>query len=137
MRVIICGSRNWTDRDTIEDYIKTLPPNSTVIHGACRGADIIAHNLALKHGHRINDFPAEWGIYGFAAGPIRNGEMLKYGDPEFVVAFHDDLENSKGTKDMVRQARAAGVPVEVRSSNKSAESLTYSGTREEKNDTTN
>ena len=53
MNVIICGDRNWTDRDTIEDYIKTLPPNSVIIHGACRGADIIAHELAIKHGLKI------------------------------------------------------------------------------------
>lgn len=121
MRVIICGDRNWTDRDTIEEYIKTLPPESIIIHGDCRGVDTIANEFAIKHGHWINDFPAHWGIYGAAAGPIRNGEMLKYGYPDLVVAFHDNLEKSKGTKDMIRQAKAAGVPTEVCTSNKSGE----------------
>ena len=119
MNVLICGDRNWTDQDTIENYIKTLSPNSVIIHGGCRGADTIANDMAIKHGHLVNDFPAYWESYGAAAGPIRNGEMLKQGKPELVVAFHDNLENSKGTKDMIRQAKRAGVPVEVRRSNNS------------------
>ncbi|KKK60551.1 hypothetical protein LCGC14_3023250, partial [marine sediment metagenome] len=30
-----------------------------------------------------------------------------------VVAFHEDLANSKGTKDMIARARKARVPVQV------------------------
>lgn len=119
MNVLICGDRNWTDRETIEEYIKALPPNSVIIHGNCRGVDTIANEMAIKHGHLVNDFSAQWGIYGAAAGPIRNGEMLKYGNPELVVAFHDDLKHSKGTKDMIRQAKEVGIPIEIRTSNNS------------------
>lgn len=42
-----------------------------------------------------------------AAGPIRDQEMLDKGKPDLVVAF---LGN-RGTADMVRRAREAGVPV--------------------------
>lgn len=38
--------------------------------------------------------------------------MLKLG-ADLVLAFHDDLESSSGTKDMLTIARKAGVPVEV------------------------
>ena len=31
--------------------------------------------------------------------------------PDFVIAIHRDLAKSKGTKDCVRQALAAGIPV--------------------------
>ena len=51
--------------------------------------------------------------HGKAAGPIRNREMLRDGGPEMVAAFHTDLSQSKGTLDMVRIARSAGVPVKV------------------------
>lgn len=35
---------------------------------------------------------------------------------DLVLAFHDDLEHSRGTKDMVKRARAANVPVQIISS---------------------
>lgn len=113
MRVLICGDRNWTDEDTIEHYIKTLPPRSVVIHGMCKGADLIARRMALKHGHSEMPFQAKWGVHGRNAGPIRNTRMLKEGEPELVVAFHDDLTSSKGTADMLKQARKAGIPTEI------------------------
>ncbi|TES86921.1 DUF2493 domain-containing protein [Candidatus Aerophobetes bacterium] len=114
IRVLICGSRNWTDEETIEDYIKTLPPQSVIIHGNCKGADKIAQRLALKHGHSEIPFKAKWGKNGRKAGPIRNREMLDKGDPDFVVAFNDDIQSSKGTKDMIRLTLSRGIPYEVK-----------------------
>ena len=113
MRVLICGDRNWTDKPLIEKYITTLPEGSTVIHGACRGADLIAEYYALKYGHIIMDFPAPWGTRGAIAGPLRNKEMLNRGKPELVVAFHRDLSKSRGTKNMILQAERAGIPVKL------------------------
>ncbi len=118
MIVIICGDRNWTDEDTIDEYILTLPPKSTIIHGNCRGADKIAAKLGKIRGHRVIPMFAEWNKYRWGAGPIRNTRMLEEGKPDLVVAFHDDLSRSKGTADMLRQAEARGVPTEVRRSKK-------------------
>lgn len=63
---------------------------------------------------------ADWEKYGKRAGPIRNQAMLDYlvlgresGQTVGVVAFHDGLEASKGTKDMVTRATKAGVPVKL------------------------
>jgi len=39
--------------------------------------------------------------------------MLDEGKPTYVLAFHDNLAESKGTKDMVTRAKKAGIPVEV------------------------
>ena len=39
--------------------------------------------------------------------------MLDQGKPSLVLAFHDDIENSKGTKHMVKIAREAGVEVRI------------------------
>lgn len=118
MRVLICGSRNWNEENVIpeyriEAYIKTLPPNAVVIHGACPGADMIADRIARERGHTVIEFKANWVLYGDAAGPIRNQEMLDVGKPDRVVAFHEDIVNSKGTKDMIARARKAMLPVEV------------------------
>jgi len=36
--------------------------------------------------------------------------MLTEGRPEYLIAFHDDIEASKGTKDMIAKARRANIP---------------------------
>jgi hypothetical protein len=57
-------------------------------------------------------FEADW-RRGKRAGPERNQRMLDEGRPDEVWAFHTDTALGKGTADMVRKARAAGVPVRV------------------------
>jgi len=117
MIVLICGDRNWTDEETIHEYIHTLPPDSVVIQGMCKGADKIARKYALLHDLAVLDFPADWIGYGLAAGPIRNKRMLDEGKPERVVAFHNDLSKSKGTANMLKQATDRGIPTEIHTSN--------------------
>lgn len=112
VRVIVCGSRNWTNRDVIRRELQALPAHAIVVHGNCRGADRIAGRIALSLGLITEPYPADWTKHGKAAGPIRNQQMLDTG-VDLVLAFHDDLESSKGTKDMATRARAAGVPVQV------------------------
>lgn len=116
MIVLICGDRNWTDKKAVDEFIVSLPPKSTIIHGNCRGADIIAGELGKMRRHDVVAVPAEWQRYGRAAGPIRNKRMLEKYKIELVVAFHDDLSQSRGTKDMIKQAKDWGIPVEVRGS---------------------
>ena len=115
-RILICGDRNWKDVETIENFVKSLPPDTVIIHGDCRGADSIADKAAKEHGLTVKPFSAKWDKYGEAAGPIRNRRMLVEGKPDRVVAFHDDLSKSRGTADMVKQARKQRVPCEVRRS---------------------
>lgn len=116
MRVLICGDRHWKDEDIVEEYIKSLPSDTVVIQGMCRGADIIARSKAHQRGLEVKDFPTKWDLYGRAAGPIRNRQMIEEGKPDLVVAFHNDLSKSKGTANMLKQARERGIPTEVRSS---------------------
>ena len=79
------------------------------VHGAARGVDSIADSHARRLGLEVRPHPADWDKYHRAAGPIRNREMLEE-RPNLVAAFHDDIVNSKGTKDMLKQARRAGIP---------------------------
>ena len=117
VRIIICGSRNWKDRKMIEDYILTLEKGSVILQGVCRGADKIARYLGKKHGFEVEDYEADWDNFGLGAGPERNKRMILKGKPDKVVAFHDDISNSKGTKDMIKQAKAYGIPYHVRGHN--------------------
>lgn len=111
-RLLVCGDRNFTDLKAIREVIEEIQPE-VVIHGACRGADLLAKKVAVELGIIEWSYPADWSQFGKAAGPIRNTQMLRDGKPDLVIAFHDDLENSKGTKDMVKQAKKAGVPTRI------------------------
>lgn len=114
MRVLICGDRNWTDRDPIRGFLETLNPHEDIIiHGAARGADRIAGEEATIMGFRVLAFPADWRRLGRSAGPIRNREMADKGLPEMVVAFHDGIEQSRGTADMLTVAKKRGIPAMV------------------------
>mgnify|MGYP001616291833 CR=1 FL=1 len=113
MKILICGDRNWRNRASIKrELLRFDPTTDIVIHGAARGADSIAGDIAMLRGFPVQSFPAKWDEYGRAAGPIRNKLMLDQ-KPDLVVAFHPNISISKGTGNMVKIARAAGVPVEV------------------------
>ena len=113
MRVLICGDRNWNNFEKIKEVLDILPADTIIIHGDARGADKIAGQLAKERGLEVIPYPADWDKYKKAAGPIRNMQMLKEGKPELVIAFHEDITKSKGTKHMVSIATKAGVPVEI------------------------
>jgi len=136
-RVLVCGDRTWgspTDEgfhDHFRVVVGTLDalhaqaPIEMIIEGCCRGVDRIAgqHQPGDVPGtddpgwawlNRVPGyhFPADWTL-GRRAGPLRNSRMLMEGRPSEVIAFHDDLRSSRGTRDMVKKARAAGVPVRL------------------------
>lgn len=111
-RVLICGSRSWTDSAAVRQVIDALPDGAAVIHGGAAGADGLAGRFAAARGLTVEVYPADWRTYGRAAGPIRNAQMLREGRPDRVIAFRM-CGISRGTDNMIRQARVAGVPVEV------------------------
>ena len=113
MRVLVCGDRYWSNEQCIYERLRNLEGVTLIIHGGERGADIIAGQEAEKLGYPVRVFRAHWNRYGRAAGPIRNQQMLDVGRPDFVLAFHNNLKESKGTRDMVQRASKAGVEVEV------------------------
>mgnify|MGYP001576939932 FL=1 len=111
MRVLIAGDRNWQDRPTIAKFVARLPQGTTIIEGEARGADSIARDCALDVGLSVERYPANWNKYGRAAGYIRNQQMLDEGRPDLVAFFHQNLSESRGTKNMVRIAIKANIPV--------------------------
>lgn len=116
LRILCCGDRNWKDRILIMQHIimaSGFTFDVTIIEGEADGADTISKEVAITMGMAVEGFKADWKQYGKAAGPIRNQKMLDKGKPDIVLAFHDDLEHSKGTKDMVRRAELANIPVTV------------------------
>lgn len=129
MRLLVCGSRTWTDRDRAWREIDGLANDrSEIVHGCAKGADDMAHAWAVANRVAVIPFPANWSRDGKAAGPIRNARMLKEGRPDRGLAFGPlyretnirtadgkDPRNSgwprTGTGDMVAKMLRAGLPV--------------------------
>lgn len=116
MKVIVCGSRDWGKRRPIETILSFFNINEdhTVIEGGAPGADTLARTVALELGFDVVTVWANWEKYGKAAGPRRNRAMLDM-KPDLVLAFHDDMAKSKGTLDIVAEAKRRGIKVEIHS----------------------
>jgi hypothetical protein len=126
MRLLVCGGRMYgcisddtpdslidqeTERATAErlklyDMLDQMAPDF-VITGYAKGADQWADNWACMRNVPHRNYPADWKTHGKAAGPIRNQRMIDHGQPDLVLAF----PGGRGTADMIRRARVAGVPV--------------------------
>jgi hypothetical protein len=93
--------------ETIRGTEETPRRDVVIIHGAARGADLLADDYARERGLRVIRYPADWNTHKKAAGPIRNRLMLTESQPHVIIAF----EGGNGTADMIRQGKKAGVPV--------------------------
>ena len=119
MRLLVCGSRHWTNKGLIRAILGSLDSVEVVIHGGARGTDRLAGEVAVNQSVPVLEFPALWGRYGTAAGSIRNQQMLDEEKPTHVVAFHEravdggDIAGGGGTRDMIGRARKAGIPTVV------------------------
>lgn len=112
MRVLICGSRDFRDAKRIFHYLSTVPKDTIIIEGEARGADSIVWTCCEILGLSYMKFPADWSAYHKAAGVMRNQQMLLEGKPDLVLFYHDDLEQSRGTIDMITRADNAGIRVD-------------------------
>lgn len=109
-RVIVCGGRDYQDGTRVSAVLHKLHSEAgidLIIEGGAKGADYLAHVWACMAGVPTERFEADWENQGSFAGPARNKRMLDEGKPDLVIAF----PGGRGTADMVRKARKAGVQV--------------------------
>jgi len=125
MRIIIAGSRNYDDYETLEricnEVIEKLDIDKSKIVincGKATGADTLGEQFAREYGLAIHYYKADWKLYGHCAGPIRNKEMAENGD--VLIAF--PLGDSKGTLNMVKEAMKLKLKVYVYEKDKLLES---------------
>ena len=110
MRVLVCGGRNYQDRDQLVadlDLCLETYGEIEIISGGADGADLMATVWAAARNVPCTTYFADWKKYGRKAGPIRNQQMIDEGKPGVVIAF----PGGRGTADMVRRARQAGIQV--------------------------
>lgn len=130
LRILVTGSRDWRDHDTIRDALTwALATHATIgtpvlVHGGQRshdpaneqsyGADWIAEHEWAKLGENVygglktEAHHANWDLHGRAAGPIRNTTMVGSG-AHLCLAF--PLGASRGTRGCMRLAERAGIRV--------------------------
>ncbi len=110
MKVIIAGGRDITDFNCVRTaYEKSGFIASEIVSGGARGVDYLGELLAKILNIPTKVFPADWNTHGRKAGPIRNGQMTEYA--EALIAIWDG--ESKGTANMISQARSKGLEVFV------------------------
>jgi hypothetical protein len=114
VRILVTGSRDWTDADAIESGLwavwvdagsPLLTESMTVAHGACpTGADAIADAIALRVGMQVERHPADWERYGKRAGFIRNAEMVALGADICLAFIKDHSRGATMTADLAEKA---------------------------------
>lgn len=134
MRILVSGSRSWTDVDTIwgaldilAEQARGLGETVTVVHGCAVGADIIAdrwvRDCAAKgwpvHAER---HPADWKLGRRSAGHERNRVMVDAG-ADVCLAFVGPCTSSRcritephgshGATGCIELAERAGIPVQA------------------------
>lgn len=114
-RVLVTGSRTWTDHDVVRDALvaaRYQQDGMVVVHGACpSGADAIASWWVRQFRHlgiTEEAHPADWAQRGLAAGPIRNQHMVNLGADVCLAFIHN---GSRGASHTARIAEQAGIPV--------------------------
>lgn len=119
-RILVTGSRTWTDRQVIREALQQAVKDVgeqhddydiVLVHGGASGADRMAELewqlsglLSEKHVPNWNPY----GIFNAHAGHDRNQKMVRLG-ADICLAFIRD--NSSGASDCARRAEAAGIPV--------------------------
>lgn len=132
MIVIICGSRNFNNYDTVEKAIQQSGFDVSMVYsGHCKGVDLLGEMWAKEHNIPCKIFPAKWNDlkhpnaliktrenpwthkkekYCHNAGNLRNEEMLNAG-AEAVIAIQEEV--TPGTQHMIRIAKKKGIPVYI------------------------
>jgi hypothetical protein len=107
-KVLVCGGREYDNRDklyhVLDVYYAKIGPDMLLINGGAPGADTLAREWAVDRKVDHLTLYAKWSIFGRSAGPIRNRRMAKK-RPRLVLAFHPDIDKSKGTRDMIEVAK--------------------------------
>lgn len=105
-RVLVCGGRDYNNFGKVCEILDAIKP-TLIIEGGASGADTLAWKWSKRNSVQRSTYKAEWDRNGKGAGPIRNQKMLDEGKPDLVIAF----AGGRGTADMVRRAKSAGVEV--------------------------
>lgn len=103
MKFIICGGRDYADRDRLIQVLEGVHKKCTIhaiIEGGSNGADRLARDWALEKGAQV--------FTAIASGDEQrqHSAMLAL-EPDGVIAFHDGFQ----CRDLTRMAELSDVKV--------------------------
>jgi hypothetical protein len=116
MRILITGSRDWTNHAAMQRALMDVvagqhhPDGITIVHGGARGADQMAGKYGEQMGANIELHPADWDKFGRGAGFRRNAEMVEEG-ADVCLAFFANGATNRGTLHCSTLAARSGIPV--------------------------
>lgn len=112
MRLLITGSRDWTDYALLDRWLFAAwshlgkNPDCVLVSGACpTGADAMAEEIWAENNLLVERHPAEWSVYGKAAGFRRNAEMVDLGADLCVAFIKNSSRGATHTRDLAIKAR--------------------------------
>jgi len=115
IKILICGDRNWNNITKIREILTKINSRIKIIQiieGECKGADTLGRLAAEELHIPVKKFPAQWAMHKRKAGIIRNYIMLKE-NPDLVLAFHNNIKKSSGTRHMVGIAKSKGIKTKI------------------------
>jgi hypothetical protein len=135
MRILITGSRTWTQRKPIHEAltVEAIQARSSrdqlvVIHGGANGADSVAEAAVRRlwqAGWPITSdvYHAQWKLYGKRAGSMRN-ELMVAQKPDLCLAFihpcaeagcrrKPKIHDSHGAGNCIALVAKAGIPTKI------------------------
>lgn len=117
MKVLICGSRDYTNHLAIKRRVDELPDDTIVIEGGASGADSWARYAAIERGLHVAQVKPLYTTHGRAAPLLRNQAMLRL-EPDLVIAFSSSNSSlTSGTSHVTLAAKREGIPIEIHFAN--------------------
>ena len=107
MKVIVCGGREYSDKEHVYRVLDEISP-TFLVEGGALGADRLARMWANERRVDFKTIEARWREFGASAGPRRNQQMAQEG-ADLLIAFPGGV----GTADMIRKAKKHGIPVRI------------------------
>jgi len=106
MRIGIVGSRRYTNRKVVEDLVASLPKNSVIISGGCRGVDTWAVEKAKELGYDYKEhIPILKGCsyrWEFTQAYYERNKLI-VDDSDVIYAFVMD-DRKGGTENTIKHA---------------------------------
>lgn len=114
LRVLCCGSRKWNNPQLVFEVLAELPSDATIIHGNESGADSFVKEAAIRLGMHRMEFATQdtREAHPDPDRPTRAIAMLNE-KPDLVIAFHRNLDQSKGTIQILKEAKNRNIPIQL------------------------
>jgi len=110
MKLAVTGGRTYHDRRAVFIALNRVHREHTIellMQGGALGADALAKEWAEANGVPVVTYHANWVVGRKGAGHSRNAVMLKYGQPDWLLAF----PGGPGTANCVAEAERLEISV--------------------------